>query len=79
MKGSVVCLDVKRKYEKGSDSVKLKPIYVTRPFLPTLEELSEGLKEIWANRWLINNGPIVTRFAGQLFPKLSDLAFGQTG
>ena len=41
MKDSVVFLDVKRKYEKGSDFVKLKSIYVTRPFLPTLEEFSE--------------------------------------
>ena len=29
-----------------------KPIYVTRPFLPPLEEFSKGLEEIWENRWL---------------------------
>ena len=39
-----------------------KPIYVTRPFLPPLEEFYEGLKEIWESRWLTNNGPIVQRF-----------------
>jgi len=43
-----------------------KPIYVTRPFLPPLEEFCDGLKEIWGNHWLTNNGPIVQRFYGQL-------------
>ena len=43
-----------------------KPIYVTRPFLPRLEEFCESLKEIWESRWLTNNGPIVRRFAKQL-------------
>jgi len=43
-----------------------KPIYVTRPFLPPLEEFSKGLEEIWENRWLTNNGPIVRRFAQEL-------------
>jgi dTDP-4-amino-4,6-dideoxygalactose transaminase len=43
-----------------------KPIYVTRPFLPPLDEFKKGLEEIWENRWLTNNGPIVQRFAKQL-------------
>lgn len=43
-----------------------KPIFVTRPFLPSLEEFIQGLNEIWENRWLTNNGPIVERFAKQL-------------
>jgi len=43
-----------------------KPIYVTRPFLPRLEDFCESLKEIWENRWLTNNGPVVKRFAKQL-------------
>lgn len=43
-----------------------QPIYVTRPFLPPLEQFCEGLKEIWNNRWLTNDGPIVRRFARQL-------------
>lgn len=43
-----------------------KPIYVTRPFLPPLEEFSEGLKEIWETRWLTNNGPILQRFTQEL-------------
>jgi dTDP-4-amino-4,6-dideoxygalactose transaminase len=33
------------------------PIYVTRPYLPPLEELLPYLEEIWANRQLTNGGP----------------------
>ena len=40
-----------------------KPIYVTQPFLPPIEEFCEALKEIWENKWLTNNGPIVRRYA----------------
>ena len=43
-----------------------KPIYVTRPFLPPLEKFCDGLKEVWDNHWLTNNGPIVQRFCRQL-------------
>ncbi|MDR3569105.1 MAG: DegT/DnrJ/EryC1/StrS family aminotransferase [Syntrophobacteraceae bacterium] len=43
-----------------------KPIYVTRPFLPPLDQFSAGLEEIWNNRWLTNDGPILKRFTGQL-------------
>ena len=39
-----------------------EPIYVTRPFLPPLNEFSAALREIWDNRWLTNSGPIETRF-----------------
>ncbi|HTG00449.1 MAG TPA: DegT/DnrJ/EryC1/StrS family aminotransferase [Nitrospirota bacterium] len=39
-----------------------KPIYVTKPFLPPLEEFCRGLQEIWDNRWLTNNGPVLQRF-----------------
>jgi dTDP-4-amino-4,6-dideoxygalactose transaminase len=42
------------------------PIYVTRPFLPPLEEFTAGLQEIWDSHWLTNNGPIVKRFHRQL-------------
>jgi dTDP-4-amino-4,6-dideoxygalactose transaminase len=41
-------------------------IYVTRPYLPPLETFCEGLREIWENRWLTNNGPILQRFVRQL-------------
>ena len=42
------------------------PIMVTRPFLPPLDEFTEGVKEIWGNHWLTNNGPIVERFNREL-------------
>jgi len=43
-----------------------KPIYVTRPFLPPLEEFSSGLEQIWESRWLTNNGPVVEGFKKEL-------------
>jgi len=33
-----------------------KPIYVTRPLLPPLEEISKSLQEVWDAQWLTNNG-----------------------
>ena len=33
-----------------------KPIYVTQPALPPLEELQEYLKDIWNSRNLTNDG-----------------------
>ena len=43
-----------------------KPIYVTKPFLPPLDEFREGLQEIWDTRWLTNDGPILRRFTQEL-------------
>ena len=34
-----------------------KPVYVTRPHLPPLEEFLPYLQKIWDNKWLTNNGP----------------------
>lgn len=42
------------------------PIYVTRPFLPPIEEFTAGLLEIWDNKWLTNNGPCLQRLTRQL-------------
>lgn len=36
-----------------------KPILVTRPYLPPIEDFEKGCAEIWANQWLTNNGPMV--------------------
>jgi len=33
-----------------------EPIYVTRPLLPPLEELSRSLQDVWDAQWLANNG-----------------------
>lgn len=43
-----------------------EPVYVTRPYLPDLEDFKKGCEEIWANQWLSNNGPIVQRFEQRL-------------
>lgn len=34
-----------------------KPIYVTQPHLPPLEEFIPYLEKIWENKWLTNGGP----------------------
>lgn len=39
-----------------------KPILVTRPYLPPIEDFKKGCEEIWANQWLTNNGPMLQRF-----------------
>lgn len=36
----------------------IKPINVTLPFLPPLEEFIPYLQQIWENKWLTNNGPL---------------------
>lgn len=39
-----------------------KPIYVTQPFLPPLEELLPSLEQIWESRVLTNGGPFHQQF-----------------
>lgn len=34
-----------------------KPIFVTQPYLPPLDEFIPYLERIWDNKWLTNNGP----------------------
>ena len=43
-----------------------KPVLVTRPYLPPLEEFKRGLEEVWANQWLTNNGPMLQQFHKEL-------------
>lgn len=38
------------------ESREEKPILVTQPELPPLEEFHEVLKDIWTTKWLTNNG-----------------------
>lgn len=42
------------------------PIFVTRPYLPPIEDFQRGCEEIWANQWLTNNGPMLQRFEKRL-------------
>ncbi|MDQ0839819.1 DegT/DnrJ/EryC1/StrS family aminotransferase [Sphingomonas faeni] len=44
----------------------LNPIYVTRPYLPPLEEFLPFLEKIWETRVLTNNGPFHQELESQL-------------
>jgi dTDP-4-amino-4,6-dideoxygalactose transaminase len=48
--------------------MKNKPIYVTRPFLPPLEEFISSLEDIWQSKWLTNMG----KFHNELESALSE-------
>ena len=37
-----------------------KPITVTSPLLPSLEDFYTLLKDIWERKWLTNNGTYIT-------------------
>lgn len=52
------------------DSGGKPPLYVTRPFLPPLEEFIPYLEQIWANGWLTNNGPLHEQFEAELARRL---------
>ncbi|MCR5834537.1 MAG: DegT/DnrJ/EryC1/StrS family aminotransferase [Selenomonadaceae bacterium] len=41
-------------------------IYVTRPVFPTIEEVTEKLRDIWAAKWITNNGPQHTMLEREL-------------
>jgi len=43
-----------------------KPIYVTQPSLPPLEEFTTLLKQIWESKVLTNNGPFHQQFEKEL-------------
>lgn len=43
-----------------------EPVLVTRPYLPDLDAFKAGCEEIWGNRWLTNNGPVLRRFQSAL-------------
>jgi len=43
-----------------------KPILVTKPALPPLEEFMPYLEEIWSNCWLTNNGPMHQKLEKEL-------------
>lgn len=43
-----------------------KPVYVTQPALPPLDEFTDYLKTIWDNKILTNNGPFHQQFEKEL-------------
>ena len=44
----------------------LKPIYVSQPFLPPLEEFNVYLEKIWESKWLTNRGDFHQKFEKEL-------------
>lgn len=46
--------------------MKTKPITVTSPLLPNLDEFYELLKEIWDSKWITNNGLFHQKLEGAL-------------
>jgi dTDP-4-amino-4,6-dideoxygalactose transaminase len=44
----------------------MKPLYVTQPLLPPLEEFYPYLQQIWANRTLTNGGPMHQQLEAEL-------------
>jgi len=44
------------------DRQQEKPVYVTQPFLPPLDEFVPYLKEIWESKWLTNMGKYHQQF-----------------
>ena len=48
-----------------------KPIYVTQPTLPSLEEYNELLDGIWERGILTHNGPLVQHLEDEICKKLN--------
>ena len=46
--------------------MKEKPIYVTSPSLPKLDDFIPYLRKIWENKWLTNNGEFHKKFEAAL-------------
>jgi len=61
-----------------------EPIYVTRPYLPDLNEYVQYLEKIWENKYLTNWGPLAREFEKELaamldVPYLSIVSNGTLG
>jgi len=48
------------------EHLQRKPVYVTSPALPPLDEFTEYLEKIWESRILTNNGPFHQQFEKEL-------------
>ena len=44
----------------------MKPIFVTQPYLPPLQEFIPYLEQIWASKQLTNRGPMHQRLEAEL-------------
>lgn len=52
-------------------------IYITKPFIPPIEEYQAYLKGIWKRNWLTNNGPLVEELEKKLkeYLKVNNLVY----
>ena len=53
--------------------MNIDPITVTSPLLPDLDEFNELLKEIWASKWITNNGDFHKKLEQALADYLSPM------
>ena len=44
----------------------INPIFITKPFLPPLDELMPYLEQIWENKIVTNNGPLHNKLEQKL-------------
>jgi dTDP-4-amino-4,6-dideoxygalactose transaminase len=51
---------------RAQEPILSDPIYVTRPYLPPLEEFLPMLEQIWSSRILTNNGPFHVQLEDRL-------------
>ncbi|MEO5357339.1 MAG: DegT/DnrJ/EryC1/StrS family aminotransferase [Nitrospirae bacterium YQR-1] len=47
-----------------------KPLYISSPLLPSIDDYVEKLKEIWQSRWLTNNGAQHNKLESMLMKQL---------
>lgn len=59
------------KYQLAGSNMIEKPIFVTQPYLPPLEEFIPYLEKIWESKILTNNGPFHAQFEQALCTYLS--------
>ena len=52
--------------DKLTNTTTEEPIYITKTFMPPLEEYLELVKEIWASHLVTNDGPLFQRFEQDL-------------
>ena len=45
---------------------KMKKIFVTKSYLPPMEEYVEKISKIWDNHFLTNSGPLCLEFTEKL-------------
>ena len=55
-----------RNIKQKKMTINNKPIFVTQPALPPLDEFVDLLKGVWDSKWLTNNGPLHQKLESEL-------------